>query len=88
MQLPPENRKYEIVYWAVGLGLFTVFKMVLVLYVSKALELLLLLVLELKSLHWLEWKLNWSTEGKIIQTLFNSALIFLFRLSWKPRKPR
>lgn len=32
------------------LGLFTILKMILVLYVSKALELLLLLVLELKSL--------------------------------------
>ncbi|TRZ08866.1 hypothetical protein HGM15179_018245 [Zosterops borbonicus] len=39
--------------------------MILVLYVSKALELLLLLVLELKSLHWSDKKskLNWSTEG-------------------------
>lgn len=45
MQLPPADRKYEIVCWAVGL--FTMFKMVLVLYVSKALELFLLLVLEL-----------------------------------------
>lgn len=51
MQLPPEDRKYGIVSWAVGFGLFTIFKMVLILFVSKALKLLLLLVLELKSLH-------------------------------------
>lgn len=34
VQLLPEDRKYEIVSWAAGLGLFMILNMVLVLYVS------------------------------------------------------
>lgn len=34
MQLPPEDRKYEIVSWAAGLGLFTILKMVLIFFMS------------------------------------------------------
>jgi len=93
VQLPRENRKYEIVSCAGSLGLFMILKVVLTLYLTgggRQQRTRATLAPGVKTLQWSDKKTkpHWSTEGKRIQMLFHSVLISLIRLSWKPRRPR
>lgn len=85
VQLPPEDRKYEIASWT-----FYNIKDDPCFVRKQSTWATLTPGFGTEKFAWSDKKskLNWSTEGKIIQTWFNSTLIFVFRPSWKPRKPR